>query len=72
MTVIKAERTRDRSFEHHLFRLDVFPALTYGSHACAVAWKIQVIDKFLKNHPSCQDARRQNREIVKAVGYETG
>lgn len=70
--VIKASRLRDLSFEHHLFRLGIFPSLAYGKHRCSVMWKIEVIDEFLNRHPAFQNALLHRREVVKCVGFEKG
>lgn len=72
ISIVKARRTRDNSFEHHLFRLGVFPSLTYNQHKCAVAWKIEVIQEYLENRADYQDAVRAGRTVVKCVGFEAG
>ena len=65
-------RTRDRDFETHLFRLGVFPSLTYGRHACSVMWKIEAQDKYLQSHPLVRRARSDGRAVVRAVFFEAG
>lgn len=70
--VLRSCRNRDESFEHHLFRLGIFPSLAYGNHRCSVMWKIEVIEQFLTSHPAIHRALVDRREIVKCIGFEAG
>lgn len=72
VTVIRLNRSRDRDFETHLFRLGVFASLTYGKHKCSATWKLDAQDEFLKSYLPVIEAKKQDRKIVRAVGFEKG
>lgn len=72
ITVVSAERTRDKSIEAHCFRLGIFAGLSYGKHNCSVIWKIEAQNRFVANHLPALEARRQGRQICRMVGFHKG
>lgn len=72
ITVVGLGRKRDSDFEAHLFRLGIFASLSYGRHACSSIWKINAIDRYLSTHRAVVEAKRQGRQMVRAVFFEAG
>jgi hypothetical protein len=74
ITTVRYEPVRAtyRTLEEKCLANDGLPSLAYGAgkHSCALVFKRDVMNKFLKTYPPIVKAIAEGRRIVKVIGYD--
>lgn len=71
ITVIKGDAplmTLDGSLENECLRIKALPSIAYGYKKCSQKWKIQPINKFVRNF--CKENNIVYDDVIRLIGFD--
>lgn len=74
VTVVRYEPTRSsyNTLEGKCLANESLPSLATGGHSCALVFKVDVMDKFIKTWQPAVRAWEQGLKVIKLIGYDAG